>query len=652
MICLALISSLPGWLPAREVFIDQLDVRHLLQDWGTPAVNKSVVGSPLSVGGVPFARGIGTHSISRFMLKLGGKATLISGYAGADDHNDYSSDMAFSILADGKTVWSSGILRKGMAAMHFSVDLAGVQQIVLLVSEGGDGIMYDHADWLNVKIETSGEVEPVSAYPASVQKQKYVLTPRPGDIPRINSPKVFGVRPGSPFLYQVAATGKQPIKYTAYQLPAGLSIDEKTGLLSGVVEKPGRYYIVVRADNDAGGDFRRVRVEVGDQIALTPPMGWNSWNCWGVQVNEQKVKDAADFMSRELAKHGWSYINIDDGWEAGSRTKEGVLPGNEKFTDFKSLSDYIHGKGLKFGIYSSPGPKTCGGFLGSYGYEDIDASTWADWGVDYLKYDYCLYTEIVPKPTENLIKAPYIRMKEALQKTGRDIVYCVGYGAPNVWYWGREAGGNQWRTTRDITDEWNVVQAIGTFQDVCAKVTAPGHYNDPDMLVVGRLGGGWGAQVHDSQLTADEQYSHVSLWSLLSAPLLIGCDMNAMDDFTLNLLTNDEVLAVNQDPLVKPAGKILTENGQIWYKELEDGAVAVGLFNIDPYFILWDKSKEEAIQQQLYTLKLDLKQIGLTGEYKVRDLWRQTDIGHAKGSLSAKVPYHGVQLLKLTPVNK
>ena len=179
-------------------------------------------------------------------------------------------------------------------------------------------------------------------------------------------------------------------------------------------------------------------------------------------------------------------------------------------------------------------------------------------GVDYLKHDYCGYLQIERDSEEKTIQEPYVVMRKALDQVDRDIVYCVGYGAPNVWNWGAEAGGNLWRTTRDITDEWNVVTAIGCFQDVCAQATAPGRYNDPDMLVVGRLGHGWGADAHESELTPDEQYAHISLWAILSAPLLIGCDMRAIDDFTLGLLTNSEVIAVNQDPLVAPAVKRLS----------------------------------------------------------------------------------------------
>ena len=638
---------LPFMLFSKTVYLDELDLKYMLQDWGVPVVNKSVVGHSLQVAEVKYDRGIGSHSVSRFLLNLDGKAKWFTGLAGADDHNDFAGKMEFQILADQKVVWSSGVLQKGMVAVSFKINLKGVKKLALLIKEAGDGIMYDHADWLNAKIETSGEVIPEVIMPESRNMEKYILTPMPAASPRINSAKVFGVRPGSPFLYTIAATGDRPMRFSAVNLPKGLTIDEEKGFIRGKLTKEGTYNVVLKARNDKGEDIRTFRIEVGDNICLTPPMGWNSWNCWGIGVNDQKVREAADYMARNLINHGWTYVNIDDGWEADQRTSEGVLMGNDKFPDFKGLSDYVHSRGLKFGIYSSPGPRTCGNHLGSYQYEELDAKIWADWGVDYLKYDYCLYTDIEPVPTEEIIKKPYVVMRKALDKVNRDIVYCVGYGAPNVWNWGAEAGGHQWRTTRDITDEWNVVRSIGFFQDVCAEATRPGNYNDPDMLVVGRLGLGWGERSHDSYLTADEQYSHISLWCLLSSPLLIGCDMNNMDDFTTNLLTNDEVLEVNQDPLVMPAVKIITENGQIWYKYLEDGAVAVGFFNVDPYFIHWDKNDD--IESRKYAFSLDFKSIGLNGKYTVRDLWSQKDIQSFSTSFNTEVPYHGVTFVKLIP---
>lgn len=636
--------------PIKEVWIDELGSSSCyVQDWGTPQINKSVVWTPLTVNGVVYERGIGAHSIGRMLFDLDGKALSISGLAGADDNNLYAGKFQFKIIGDRKELWKSGIVKKGDPIQEFNVDLSGIDKVLLLVEECGDGIMYDHADWINVKVTTRGEVKPIPACPKAIAKEKYILTPQSPEHPIINNPLVYGARPGNPFLWTIMATGQRPMKFEASGLPDGLKLDQTTGFITGKAKTKGEYKVLLKATNDKGRDEKEVLFKIGDEIALTPPMGWNSWNCWGLSVDDEKVRDAARMMNDKLHAHGWTYVNIDDGWEAKERTKQGEILSNEKFPNFKALTDYIHSLGLKFGIYSSPGHITCGGHVGSYQHEEIDAKTWEKWGVDYLKYDHCGYLEIQKNSEEKSIQEPYIVMRKALDKVNRDIVYCVGYGAPNVWNWGEQAGGNQWRTTRDITDEWNVVTAIGFFQDVCAPATAPGKYNDPDMLVIGKLGKGWGEKVHDSYLTADEQYSHLSLWSILSAPLLIGCDMANIDDFTLNLLTNREVIAVDQDPLVAPAVKIMTENGQIWYKKLYDGSYAVGLFHVDPYFILWDQDSAEAIQNETYKMQLDFSKLGIQGEVTVRDLWRQKDLGNFTNNFQADIPYHGVKFVKVTP---
>lgn len=636
--------------PIKEVWIDELGSSSCyVQDWGTPQINKSVVWTPLTVNGVVYERGIGAHSIGRMLFDLDGKALSISGLAGADDNNLYAGKFQFKIMGDRKELWKSGVVKKGDPIQEFNVDLSGIDKVLLLVEECGDGIMYDHADWINVKVTTRGEVKPIPAWPKAIAKEKYILTPQSPEHPIINNSLVYGARPGNPFLWTIMATGQRPMKFEASGLPDGLKLDQTTGFITGKAKTKGEYKVLLKASNDKGRDEKEVLFKIGDEIALTPPMGWNSWNCWGLSVDDEKVRDAARMMNDKLHAHGWTYVNIDDGWEAKERTKQGEILSNEKFPNFKALTDYIHSLGLKFGIYSSPGHITCGGHVGSYQHEEIDAKTWEKWGVDYLKYDHCGYLEIQKNSEEKSIQEPYIVMRKALDKVNRDIVYCVGYGAPNVWNWGEQAGGNQWRTTRDITDEWNVVTAIGFFQDVCAPATAPGKYNDPDMLVIGKLGKGWGEKVHDSYLTADEQYSHLSLWSILSAPLLIGCDMANIDDFTLNLLTNREVIAVDQDPLVAPAVKIMTENGQIWYKKLYDGSYAVGLFHVDPYFILWDQDSAEAIQNETYKMQLDFSKLGIQGEVTVRDLWRQKDLGNFTNNFQADIPYHGVKFVKVTP---
>ncbi len=313
-------------------------------------------------------------------------------------------------------------------------------------------------------------------------------------------------------------------------------------------------------------------------VAATPPMGWNSWNHFAEKIDDATVRAQADAMvSSGMRDAGYVYINIDDTWEA-DRDAKGVIQTNKKFPDMKALSEYVHGKGLKLGIYSSPGPLTCASYTASYQHEQQDAMRYADWGIDYLKYDWCSYERIAPKPSLEDLKKPYNIMRAALNKVDRDIVFSLcQYGMGNVWEWGGDVGGNCWRTTGDISDSWGSMSTIGFSQAGHEKYAKPGNWNDPDMLVVGLVG--WGPSLHTSRLRPDEQYTHISLWCLLSAPLLIGCDLSKIDDFTMNLLTNDEVLAVDQDPLGKQAGRVTKENGkEVWAKQMEDGSTVVGLF--------------------------------------------------------------------------
>ncbi|MDZ7743695.1 MAG: glycoside hydrolase family 27 protein [Bacteroidota bacterium] len=298
---------------------------------------------------------------------------------------------------------------------------------------------------------------------------------------------------------------------------------------------------------------------------------------------------------------------------------------------------------------SSPGPYTCGGYLGSYEHEKQDAETWTGWGIDYLKYDWCSYNNIAEDDSLPELKKPYLFMDKILEDLDRDIVFSLcQYGMGEVWKWGEEVGGNLWRTTGDIVDTWSSMSRIGFSQYKCSPYAGPGHWNDPDMLVVGQVG--WGPELHKSRLTPDEQYTHISLWSLLSAPLLLGCDLTQLDDFTLNLLTNDEVLAVNQDPLGEQAIKVKDEDGkQVWAKKLLDGTLAVGLFYTgtdDPVEALWWED-----QMPPALVRISWKELGIKGSHKIRDLWRQkTLLGSFTEGLEAEVPYHGVILVRLLPM--
>jgi len=461
----------------------------------------------------------------------------------------------------------------------------------------------------------------------------YILTPASGSTPRINGAKVTGVRPRSPFLFRVPVTGQAPLTVSAEGLPEGLVFDSEKRTITGRVRNAGTYRVKLHASNARGTVSGELKIVAGDRIALTPPMGWNSWNCFGLTVTEDKMKAAADrFLSSGLADHGWTYINLDDGWEAPQRDTSGNIVPNGKFSDMKGLTGYIHDYGLKAGIYSSPGPKTCGNFLGSYEHELSDAQTYANWGFDYLKYDWCSYESIAKDHSLPELQKPYQVMNEALQQTGRDMVYSLcQYGKGDVWQWGDSVGGNAWRTTSDIIDTWESMGSIGFNQQAGSPYARPGNWNDPDMLVVGWVG--WGV-LHPTRLTPSEQYTHISLWAMLAAPLLIGCDLEKLDDFTLNLLTNDEVIAIDQDPLGKQGVAVIKDPAyQVMVKDLEDGSKAVALFNLSETDLKitapWNK-------------------LGITGNQKVRDLWRQKDLGVFSGKFESTVPGHGVVMVKIS----
>jgi alpha-galactosidase len=356
-------------------------------------------------------------------------------------------------------------------------------------------------------------------------------------------------------------------------------------------------------------------------LALTPPMGWNSWNHFGDRVDDQIVRDTADMLvSSGLAAAGYVYVNIDDTWE-GARDAQGKIVANTKFPDMKALADYVHGRGLKLGIYSSPGPKTCGGYEGSYGHEVQDAQTYAAWGLDYLKYDWCSAGRVYP---DGALLPAYQKMGRALAQCGRPIVFSLcEYGTADVWTWGTKTGGNLWRTTGDIQDNWNSMTEIGFNQSRLAPYAGPGHWNDPDMLEVGNGG-----------MNADEYRTHFSLWCLLAAPLMAGNDLRKMSAETLTILGNREVIALDQDVLGRQGERISSRDGvELWAKPLHDGSQAFGIFNRN------DAEK---------TANFTWKDLGLAGAPKVmRDLWTHRDLTPATAGVSGPVAAHGVWLVVL-----
>jgi len=520
-----------------------------------------------------------------------------------------------------------------------------------------------------------------------------ILTPPPPDTPRINGAKIFGVRPGKPVLFRIAASGKKPLHFSAEGLPRGTQLDPKTGWLSGLApSEPGSFPIKVTVRNEIGETSEKLNLKVGDTICLTPPMGWNSWYAQSESVSADSIKKMTDAMAKHnLGDHGWTYINIDDCWTGTRHQKTKALQGNWKFPEMRQLTDYVHDNGFKIGVYSTVWMSTYAGYIGgsapnaegdysdfylpeksrlnpeqyfgrypggikkglcsigSHWFVDRDAEQFAAWGVDYVKYDWKEWTlkkrsNGTHQSDKNLpvIKTDAItkRFHNDFRAVDRDIVLSLSprHDVEEDPIAARYA--NLWRLTNDIKAEWKYL--IAPFSDELGnrlQHTRPGAYGDLDMLQIGNLGtpNRTNKTFHPTPLTPAEQYFQVSLWSLLSQPLLLSCDLSTLDPFTLNLITNDEVLAINQDPLAKPAKRLTNQEGvfEIWNKTLKDGSQAIGIFNL-------------LEEDQLITLPLDELQID---QGNVRDLWRQQDIGKLESQLQIRVEAHGVALLRIDPAS-
>jgi alpha-galactosidase len=484
---------------------------------------------------------------------------------------------------------------------------------------------------------------PAAAAPAVAPE---IRTPLPPATPRINGPARFGVRPGHPFLYRVPATGERPIVFSAEGLPEGLALDPKTGLITGSLAKPGEHAVVLQAKNARGTDRKPFQIVVGETIALTPPMGWNSWNHYGARITADIVlENAKALVASGLADHGWTYLNIDDGWQGERGGPFHALQGNEKFSDVKALCDAVHGLGLKVGIYSTPWVQSYAGFaggsaldpdghfvknkekkqpnkkilpwaIGHYSFASNDAKQWGAWGIDYLKYDW------------NPIEYPETKeMYDALRASGRDIILSLSNSTPfaNIGELSKLA--NCWRTSGDIKANWRSMSSKGFGQEKWRPYASPGHWNDPDMLEIATK------EKAQPGLTPDEEYTHMTMWCLQSAPLLLGNDLSQVDAFTFNLLANDEVLAIDQDTLGQQAHEVFNQKDLVVYtKDLADGSKAVGLFNLGT-----EPAKVTASWS-------DLK---LSGTQTVRDVWRQEDLGSFPDQFSLTVAPHGAELIKV-----
>lgn len=618
----------------KTILLEALDLNKMEQETNRPKL------TGISIGNRKYMNGVHSQTESNLYLELDGNAVCFSAEVGVDDRStafridsvDKKNSYAeFFVIGDDKVIWKSGKMKFGEDSKPVKIDLKGVRKLVLRTT-GGPG--NTHVSWGNGVLQYEGE-SPKTVW--SPEKQEIIKKSlhfveqmnKKYPQPRLNGAMRIGIRNNTPFYYPVAATGLRPMSYEADGLPSGLVLDKTTGIITGTPRVKGEYNVKLKAENRYGTAERTLKILVGDKLALTPPMGYLSWNVTEGLVSETFLKELADaFVQLGLRDVGYQYINIDDCWQ-GIRDSCGRITANPvRFPrGMKPVADYLHEKGLKFGIYSTPGPVTCAGYPGTMEFEESDVDTWVSWGVDYLKYDGC------STPPDWSLEL-YRLMGQLLENSGRSIVCCGN----------KEAGSQLWRVGGDLRDQWSIsgrdvgiLQSFGNAQKRAA-MQEPGGWNDPDMLVVGIRGkGSSGNDKTNGKGCTDEEYrSHMSLWALMSAPLFITADVRQIDPVSLEILTNPEVIEVNQDPLGKFPVRLGEEAEQeIWVKEMEDGSKTVALFN----------KAEEPKEMVLHWIDL-----GTTGTHIVRDLWQRKDRGTFRESYSAIVPSHGVTLIRISGV--
>lgn len=634
---------------SEVVPLSTLDLTKMSAGWGAPVANLSVQSQPMSIAGRKFQQGVGTHAESSLWVDLQGGSQRFKAWVGVDDEIGTSpASIEFRVIADDETLFRSGVMRAGDAAKQVDIDLRGRKLLQLIVRSAGDGVGYDHANWAEAVIETTGPLPRALDVASVTAEPKVLLTPKPGPQPKINGPRLFGARPGHPFVYRIPCTGKRPIQFHVDNLPAGLQLEAETGIVRGTAPtQTGEYRLTLQASNEHGKCSKEFTLVVGDTLALTPPMGWNSWYIHYFRVDEQHMRDAAETMiDSGMADFGYMYVNIDDCWmkqqgDEPYRDESGAVLPNAKFPDMRGMVDAIHEVGLRAGTYISPGPWTCAGYVGSYQHEEADAKQFAEWGFDFLKYDWCSYESVATGEGRERFTKPYQQMGDLLKKQNRDIVLNLcQYGMDKVWEWGGAVGGHCWRTTGDLGLERDRrlpgFYSIGLMNAAHWEFARPGQWNDPDYILIGWVGSAHNqAEGTPTTLTANEQYSYMSLWSLMAAPLIFSGDMAKLDEFTLNVLCNAEVIDVNQDALGKQAKIVRSdEDTLILVKPLEDGSTAFGLFNLD------DASQK---------IRVTWEELGLTGACRMRDVWRQKDVAVLEGSLEEVVPKHGVSFYRCWP---
>jgi alpha-galactosidase len=630
-------------------YAGSVDVVRLLLDRGADVSAADVVGHTPLIG----AAYAGNTEALQLLLARGAKLEekTKTGFT-ALMQAAYSGRFAAAKLLLDRGADLSVTTNQGITPLMQAAGTGNAEVLLLLLDYGADvkaadlkgqtaaawAAKRDHKETLPL-LNRASAPSATTTTPASAHLAAYLAPPPSDTRPVIRGTQIVGASPGRPFLFRVPATGKGPLAFSAASLPPGITLDARTGILSGAAAKAGTYRVALAVKGPAGRATRGLTIVCGSGVlARTPPMGWSAWNLYGENVTGEKVRLQADWLVRSgLAAHGYQYVLLDDTWQGRRDTKTGDIDSNRRMGDLTALADYLHAKGLKFGIYSSPNEETCAGYAGSLGHEEQDARAYARWGADYLKYDWCDASRGRRDLSEDELKAAFAKMRAALDKTGRDFVYTINpYGLTAAWQWAKEVGANTYWTSAQVLETWDRIMRNGFDMSYKGEESGQGSWADPGWLMLGKVGSAT-INPHFVRLTPDEQKAHFSLWCLVAAPLILSCDLTQLDPnaffpITTAILTNDEVIAIDQDPLGKPARPLEGVGGDAWSRPLADGTIAVGLFNRRP-----DPRR----------MTVPWSALDRTGSQPVRDLWLRKDLGEKSESFTATVPSHGVVLVKI-----
>jgi len=630
--------------PADAIWLDSLNLTPVSTE-GKLKASVTTWGRPITLADVEYPHGLSFAGTSEMTIDLHGSATRFDAMVGVDDEAVDRGAIIITVVVDGKTAFDSGVMHGGDDPKPVSVDLTNAKKLTLRVTSTEASHFGDHGDFAGAMIRFApGVTEMPETFVAPPVSQAPIYVAVAAE-PAIHGPRTVGFSSGRPFVYHVPATGQAPLKFAASGLPTGLTIDVATGAITGKAAA-GTAAVTISVSNSRGKATRSLSLICGERkLGQTPPMGWYSYGVYGDSLTDAKVRDAADVLVETgLAAHGYQYVVIGDSWQGGRDTDGNIHP-NARFPDMKALAAYVHGKGLKFGLYTAATPSTCSGFAGSGGHEEQDARSYADWGVDYVTADWC--PDAAKKAdggtktaTTSEIAAQFTALGTALAKTDRDIFYAVtisdkmgGDDVARAMDAAASTRPNSFESAGGLYDSSAVIAKYAVDRLKSAPASSAGNWSFPGMLFVGRTGY---PKLKYTALTPAEQMAQMTMWSMLEAPLFFSSDLehlnpNALNHDTTALLTNDEVLDINQNALGKPPALLFTSmNAMTWTKPLSDGRVAVALFNLS---------------KSPMSLNVAWTDLGLAGTQPIRDLWTHKDLTPQSVGFESNVPAHGVTFI-------